>query len=57
MNEVHFLGMFPTSCRRPKGGGVTNYGGNKMNEVHFLGMFPTSCQPPKWRGVTIFEER
>ena len=23
MNEVHFLKMFPTKCRRPKGGGTT----------------------------------
>ena len=23
MNEVHFLRMFPTKCRRPKGGGTT----------------------------------
>ena len=23
MNEVHFLRMFPTKCRRPKGGGAT----------------------------------
>ncbi len=38
MNEVHFLKMFPTNSRRPKGGGITYFsgGGNKMNEVHFL---------------------
>ena len=34
MNEVHFLKMFPTNNRLPKGGGYTYYLGGK-NERKF----------------------
>ena len=55
MNEVHFLKMFPTNSRRPKGGGNTYYpGGNKMNEVHFLKMFPTNSRRLKGGGNTYY---
>ena len=55
MNEVHFLQMFPTNCRRPRGGGATIW--RKQNErSSFFINVSDELPPTKGRGRNNMEE-